>query len=124
MALSMKNASKYSRLSYDADIENDSDATRTGSTTSLEKIPLPRWDAHNSSSVLKREISFTDTLLVWLRWGTVVGLQIIIVVLLLRPSNKTLTQEPRVVETGSDINGIYKTCKYLLRSTKTAWETI
>ena len=106
----MKTASKYSRLSYDADIENDSDATRTGSTTSLEKIPPPKWEVRDSSSASKRQVSFTDTLLIWLRWGTVVGLQIIIVVLLLRPSNKTLAAESRVVETGSDVNGIYETC--------------
>jgi hypothetical protein len=57
----------------------------------------------------------------WLRWGVVIGLQTILIILVsLKQSNNTkprndlqnLAAGGEFVETGGDINGIYKTCEY------------
>lgn len=54
--------------------------------------------------------------LVWVRWGTVIGLQLLIVMLLFwRIPNATDEMGSggfENVETGGDINGLFKTCEF------------
>lgn len=115
----------------DVDIEehaSDLLSNKTSITTFYEKsAPLSsrnRQDSYSSSwsadtfTPSSRKARSFAPFLAWLRWGVVVGLQSIIVVLLL--CQRKLVQgdrdtdavfEDKVVETGGDINGLYKTCE-------------
>jgi len=59
----------------------------------------------------------TEMMLTWVRWGTVVSLQLLIVMLLFwrlpSASDEMGSEEygTASVETGGDINGLFKTCK-------------
>lgn len=54
--------------------------------------------------------------LTWIRWGTIIGLQLLIVTLLFwrlpSSSDQMGSGDFGTVETGGDINGLYKTCKF------------
>ena len=54
-----------------------------------------------------------DNVLRWIRYGIIIGLQIVIIVLLPLRTGKLdrLVRTLEEVETGSDINGLYRTCK-------------
>lgn len=97
----MTKESKYSLLPYDGDLESDS-----SSIHSSEKGPLSLQ--HTSASPFSGHDA--GTLSSWLRWGTVVGLQTLLVALLLLRTGNEGLKDSRVVETGSDINGLYQTC--------------
>lgn len=108
------------RILFDGDREEHdvesttSPATGFGSLESFGKsFHLPP-----QSTVLpytETRCSRRDNLLTWLRWSFVVILQFIILLLLARPSpatdnNCVLSGSEGPVETGDDINGLYKTC--------------
>ncbi|UKZ49096.1 hypothetical protein TrVGV298_003335 [Trichoderma virens] len=108
----------------DVDLEdNASDTTKTSSTAEIfdkaEFLPL-RGDANVSASSLtqrlKKRVKASSNFWTWLRWGVIVGLQTILILLLslkqngnTEPSNDLGGQ---FVETGSDINGLYKTVSH------------
>jgi hypothetical protein len=52
----------------------------------------------------------------WLRWGIVIFLQTGIVALLLLRTGNGESTPSKVVETGSDINGLYQTCELIPHS--------
>lgn len=128
----------YSRIStdenfsstFEADIEdNASETTKVPSSTEFlvkkhnRENSLPGDLEHRSSERLSKRTSFPlRNRWTWLRWTATFGLQIAIIMLLLNPRHQQdATGEPFIiprpstmydksVETGSDINGIYKTC--------------
>jgi hypothetical protein len=95
--------------------DHESDTTEVASIKSLEKSRIPfvrrvptSWDVPDPSEKHK------DSFWTWLRWGIVVGLQIIIALLLWRPTGLVEREFQSVlkgkhVETGGDINGLYQT---------------
>lgn len=110
------------RILFDHEHEEDdiegtaSPATRVGSIESFGKsfhIPqqphmLPYIEARRSS---------TENLLTWIRWLLILSLQLLIMVFLIRPvteksDNCVLSGKEGFVETGDDINGLYKTCTF------------
>jgi hypothetical protein len=109
----MKMAAKESRYTSldddveDIDLENDSDTT-LASDGFLGKNNAKRINKHAKSSRL-------ETILTWSRWGTIVFLQGLILVLLL-PTSGVLSDgwsmggsgwSQSKTETGGDINGLY-----------------
>lgn len=53
-----------------------------------------------------------------MRWSVVVGLQTLIVALLLLRTGRPTQESTKVVETGSDINGLYQTLSHEYRYLK------
>lgn len=130
--------SRRPMLPVDQDVEHahdlpdhDSDATEVDSIHSLQRpeypfeqcLPEKAYDTYSSTTSLsssrKRHHYMKGqgwVFWMWLRWGVVVGLQTIIVLLLwLRPEvvHDRETQavlKGKSVETGDDINGLYRTC--------------
>jgi hypothetical protein len=114
----------------DVDLEdNASDVTKYSSTVeNLDKTELlPYRDdtdesAPHSSARQLRTYRFTmaSGLWTWLRWAIIVLLQTTLIVLVLlkldnkQPKNdlQEISGSDEFVETGSDINGLYKTCKH------------
>ncbi|KAL6874777.1 hypothetical protein J3F83DRAFT_728656 [Trichoderma novae-zelandiae] len=117
------------RGGQDVDLEdNASDTTKTSSTAHLfdktEFLSL-RDDADVSASSFAHRLveraKMSSNFWTWLRWGMVVGLQTIIILLLcLKQSGSTnssndlpgLAAGGQFVETGGDINGLYKTLSH------------
>jgi hypothetical protein len=105
MAL-QKTEQRYSSLEgiEELDLENDSDTT-LASSGFLGKT-IKRTNRNRNSKI--------QTALTWFRWGFVVMLQIVILVLLLKKTEVNLqvgwTQAE--TETGGDINGLYIPCEY------------
>ena len=100
-------ASKYSSIDdvEDVDLENDSDTT-LASDGFLSTKNAQRINKNNKSSRL-------DTILTWSRWGTIVLLQCLMILLLL-PTSGVLSEGWSIgswstskTETGGDINGLY-----------------
>lgn len=94
--------SRYSSLdgSEDVDLENDSD------TTLATDRFLPKGGFGQSSRPSRS--SRLQTTLTWLRWGTVVALQAVIIVLLVwKPEGENAGWAKDDTETGGDINGLY-----------------
>lgn len=98
---------------------NESDATITESVDSLEKpLRLSRHsDPWPTAASAREERELRSVRLVWLRWGAIVILQTMIIVLLTLQSR---AQKPGLdassdVETGGDINGLYPTRKLHVR---------
>ncbi|EED15884.1 conserved hypothetical protein [Talaromyces stipitatus ATCC 10500] len=99
------------------DIESTtSPATRVGSIESFGKTfhISPQSDA---LPYIETRRSKTEGLLTWIRWSLIVILQIFILVFLARPSpekgdNCILSGREGSVETGDDINGLYKTLSH------------
>ncbi|KAL7815172.1 hypothetical protein V8C26DRAFT_131422 [Trichoderma gracile] len=130
-------AGKYFRLqrndqsqeSHDVDLEdNASDTTKTSSTADIfdKTAFLSLRDDTDASTpsfahrFLERA-KMTSNVWTWLRWGTVVGLQTIMILLLClkqggsRDPTKDLNglaAGGQFVETGGDINGLYKTLSH------------
>jgi hypothetical protein len=97
-------------LSWSADLENDSDTEKTSSMGSPRKRLLSRRETLSSSTSWRRPRT-AEILLIWLRWGAIAGLQLAIIgLLLLRTGRRESNATSKVVETGDDINGLYKTC--------------
>lgn len=75
------------------------------------------WSCDTVSPSRKPRLS--TQLLMWLRWGVVVGLQSLIIFLLCRRHEVGGEMDDvlkgKVVETGDDINGLYRTCKSIVR---------
>jgi len=103
---------RYDSLDLDIDLENDNDSDTTlASDRFLEKYDPSRTDRSESSRL--------RSILTWSRWGVVVFLQGIIIMLLL-PTSGVLSEEwsfkglgpaagwdQSKTETGGDINGLY-----------------
>jgi hypothetical protein len=132
-------AGTYSKLqgnvtshnSDEEDLEGDeSDTTKFSSTVEIyDKMHfLPLGGNLNTSTsplttqrrTAKRE-NRLNNFWAWLRFGVIVGLQTILILLLSvnQSENKDwggtpdqATTAAKTVETGGDINGLYKTCKY------------
>jgi hypothetical protein len=102
-----KTKSRYSLLgAEDADIGSESDTTAC-SVGSMGKMRTSRKETQLSTKSIPR----VELYLTWLRWGFVVVLQaLILVVLLVRKSDGGC---PLEVETGGDINGLYRPSKYI-----------
>jgi hypothetical protein len=96
---------KYSplKVAY-ADLEDDSDTT-LGSTEFLGKR-TKRRKRHCQNSCVQYALT-------WFRWGSVVVLQSIILVLLLQniKSNRKPGWTETDTETGGDVNGLYVPCE-------------
>jgi hypothetical protein len=100
--------SRYTSIdeTEDLDLENDSDTT-LASDGFLGKNNAKRISKHTKSSRI-------HTVLTWFRWGTIVLLQGLILVLLL-PTSGVLSEGWSIgggwsqskTETGGDINGLY-----------------
>ena len=103
--------------------DNDSCSTKVSSTASFDKaanepygLPWPNATT-KSSRKSKAQARRGEDLWTWIRWATIVSLQciIIITILLRRREGKEGGEESesilkgKVVETGGDINGLYKT---------------
>ena len=103
-----KKEQRYSSLegAEDLDLENDSDTTLASSGF------LGKTGKRTSRNSRNSRIQLTLT---WFRWGFVVVLQSIILVLLLEQTNISFqigwTQAE--TETGGDINGLYIPRKYI-----------
>jgi hypothetical protein len=74
------------------------------------------WSAHDITSSKKRQARRLVVILTWTRWGVVVVLQSIIIMIMLwrniRGGGETDSAlKGKTVETGGDINGLYKTRK-------------
>jgi hypothetical protein len=97
--------STYSLVAVeDADIGNESDTTAC-SVGSMGKMRISRRETRLRSKSIPR----VERYLPWLRWAIVIVLQAaILVVLLVQNRNGDC---PFEVETGGDINGLYRTCK-------------
>lgn len=70
----------------------------------------------NNSGEKRSSRRRNQTVLTWVRWGTVVALQLLIVILLfwrLPSSSDGMDSGFEGVETGGDINGLFKTRKYI-----------
>jgi hypothetical protein len=124
--------SRRPMLPVDQDVEHAHDLPdQVASIHSLRRpeypfeqcLPEKAYDTYNSTTSLsssrKRRHHMKGqgwVFWMWLRWGVVVGLQTIIVLLLwLRPKvvHDRETQavlKGKSVETGDDINGLYRTC--------------
>lgn len=125
--------SKYTMLSHhdirldeeEYDLgDHESDTTKVSPLESYQKQALLRrspsysstWSADSNPTHSRARA--TVRLLTWLRWGIVVGLQSIMIMLLLwrnisAGDNETQSVlKGKVVETGGDINGLYKTCEF------------
>ena len=112
--------------------DNFSDTTETSSTLYASKSASPSQhqsiyheDWLNAKRArARRQQTFTT----WLRWSIIVLLQSIIILLLISTSEKgAKTGESqselrgKVIETGDDINGLFKTCKCILTSFRWEW---
>lgn len=103
----------------DGDIEGTaSPATRVGSIESFGKSFHISQEPHMTQYIEARRSS-TDSLLTWIRWLLILCLQLLIIVFLIRPvpvkgDNCVLSGKEGYVETGDDINGLYKTCTFCL----------
>lgn len=108
------------RILFDHEHEEDdiegtaSPATRVGSIESFGKSFHIPQQPHMSPYIETRRSS-TDNLLTWIRWLLILSLQLLIMVFLIRPvpeksDNCVLSGKEGFVETGDDINGLYKTC--------------
>jgi hypothetical protein len=80
------------------DLDSDSD------TTACENGQSARFLDGKLSKGPRRKSRKSRTILTWARWGVVVGLQTVILLVLLLKG-----QDPDEVETGGDINGLFKT---------------
>jgi hypothetical protein len=98
---SSKKESRYESLKgvEDLDLENDSDTT-LASEGFLGKNSPKRLSRHSRNSKIQ-------TALIWSRWGFIVTLQSIILLLLLRSSTVEKDWNQVDTETGGDINGLY-----------------
>ena len=102
---SMKKESKYSLVgAEEVDIGNESD------TTACSTGSMRRRNSRRETRSQSKSSSRVEAYLTWLRWGIVIVLQMaMLTVLLLRTSTGDC---PLEVETGGDINGLYRTCKF------------
>jgi hypothetical protein len=115
----------------DVDLEdNASDATKYSSTIeNMDKAELLPYrddtDEPTSLSLAQQlrvnRFKISSDLWTWLRWAVIVLLQSILILLVfLKQDNNTqpkgdlqeISGSDRYVETGSDINGLYKTCMH------------
>jgi hypothetical protein len=110
------------RILFDREHEEDdiegtaSPATRVGSIESFGKsFHIPQQPQMSPYIEIRR--SSTEDLLTWIRWLLILVLQLLIMVSLIRPvpekgDNCILSGREGFVETGDDINGLYKTCMF------------
>lgn len=96
-----KKETRYSTLSpvEELDLENDSDSTLASSGFLGKGASQNRRRPSKSSNAQR--------VLVWLRWGSIVILQGIIVLLLLWRRSEDEAWSQVDTETGGDINGLY-----------------
>lgn len=105
----------FDREQEGEDIEGTaSPATRVGSIESFGKS-FHIHQQHHTPSYIEIRRSSTENLLTWIRWLLILSLQLLIMVFLIRPvpeksDNCILSGKEEFVETGDDINGLYKTC--------------
>jgi len=101
------NYSTMEKGNVNSDFEEDSE-----STLSLERPPKTKRDLDRPKRRARRQESAKT--LVWLRWGTIVVLQSIIVLQLLRNGGQIqfVDSTRPGTETGGDINGLYVTSEW------------
>jgi len=100
---------------YDDDTNEDtlSNITLSGETPyTADKLE------HDRTYVIRSSKSGSEARWTWLRWSIVVFLQAIIIAVLLLPKLVSKGEidpvlKGKVIETGDDINGLYKTCKII-----------
>lgn len=108
------------RILFDRDQEEEdiegtaSPATRVGSIESFGKSFHIHQQQHTPPYIETRR-SGTENLLTWIRWLLILSLQLLIMIFLIRPvpeksDNCVLSGKEGFIETGDDINGLYKTC--------------
>lgn len=107
----------------DDDIENTvSTATRINSIDSFQKSFHMPQQPDNSVHLYnsKARCSWTKLFLTWIPWMVISILQVVIICLLLQPlahskgDGYIWSGREGLVETGDDINGLYKTCELLM----------
>jgi len=102
---STKKESRYSLVSAeDADIGNESDTTACSVGSMGGMRPSGRETRSPSKPILRVELYLT-----WLRWAIVIVFQMVILVDLMM--RKVDGDCPLEVETGGDINGLYRPCE-------------
>ncbi|KAM3073439.1 hypothetical protein ACMFMF_006645 [Clarireedia jacksonii] len=106
-----KESSTYTPLSdiEDIDLENDSDTT-LGSNRFPSTSPKPA--SRRRSTHISPRTARIECLLVWVRWGSVIILQSLILFFLLKGRKTDMNEGdedwvPADTETGGDINGLY-----------------
>lgn len=110
----------------DIDLEDSaSDTTKASSTIHIyDKTNLLPLQANENSSLEEqrtaRRARASSDFWTWMRWGTIVGLQTILILLLSFSQSEGAKEVPptadpkglATTETGGDINGLYKTREY------------
>ncbi|TAQ91305.1 hypothetical protein B7494_g276 [Chlorociboria aeruginascens] len=91
--------SRYSTIEReDHDLENDSDTTLA--SEGFLKTSSKRQSRHSRTSKVQNYLT-------WLRWGFVVGMQTVIILILSIRKPTSDEWNPSKTETGGDINGLY-----------------
>ena len=98
---------------YDDETNED---TLSNVTLSGESPYIADKLEHDGSYVTRSSKSHSEASWTWLRWSIVVFLQAIIIAVHLLPKLVSKGEvdpilKGKVIETGDDINGLYKTCK-------------
>jgi hypothetical protein len=106
--------------------ENASDTSKHSTSSTLYDHSIRRKHSYNSSWSSSPspcdKSGFSSRFLTWLRWGIIVILQSTILGLLLCQSLRRNIDETesvlkgKVVETGGDINGLFKTRKNMMQA--------
>jgi len=102
--------SKYTSLPApeDLDLENDSDNTLASESFLGKQQNFKRSTRHTRTSKL-------ETALTWFRWGSIVAIQGIILLLLFwreREGGMSAGWSVDTTETGGDVNGVYVPSKF------------
>lgn len=110
----LEKSNRYSSIEdhelEDQDLDSDSDTTACSHHEQGDDFLQKGGQriGRKSSRALRKQ-----NILTWIRWGSIVALQLImILVLLLREGDKP-KETMKAIETGDDINGLFKTRKYL-----------
>lgn len=111
---SMEKQARYSSLGghelEEQDLGHESDTTACSEGFLGKKGNVGANGEKRMSRTKRAQMALT-----WVRWGTIVGLQLVIVMLLFwklpSSSDEMGSGEFGTVETGGDINGLFKTCK-------------
>jgi hypothetical protein len=113
--LNMAAQSSYPLMKDEADVGNESDTTAY-SEQSLERKKLSSRRHRRASRSAPSRSPRSQSYLIWLRWATIVALQSVIIVVLVRhPGNPRQLGTSGEVETGGDINGLYPTRTFLFQ---------
>lgn len=94
----------------------NSDTTRISAISSSETMRL--LEQHSTYDSPRWKLLSLESWWMWIRWGIIIVLQAVIIVLLSWPHTvgqreKDVVLKGKFIETGSDINGLYKTSEYI-----------